>query len=76
MDGQEKAEASLEEEILYDCDICKRENVTGDEMYCCVNCEKNTCSDCCLASQDGDLFCCSKCTEEWQDYISSNLINE
>ena len=66
------AETNLAEDILYDCGTCPTKQVSGGQMYCCLNCQRNTCSNCCLASEDGDLFCSQMCVCDWEDFLNYN----
>ena len=63
------SETNLAVEILYDCGICPTKQVSGNRMYCCLNCERNTCSNCFLASKNGDMFCSQMCACDWEETI-------
>ena len=52
-------------EILYDCDICQTKNMKDDDMYCCERCERNTCTDCVIISEEGFIFCSEECAFDW-----------
>lgn len=57
-------------DILYDCEICPNKQVSSKHMYCCVNCQKNTCHNCAFTSIAGDVFCSQMCLRDWEDFIN------